>query len=65
MDQPPNQSLAIEQDYQSYLEGLLTSDRHQCRAIFERWLESNVELRTPEKGKKISSTLAPSAIIRI
>jgi methanogenic corrinoid protein MtbC1 len=37
---------ASEETYRSYLDGLLTNDRQQCRASFEQWLESDAGLRS-------------------
>ena len=41
-----NSSLAPEETYRLYLDGLLTNNRQQCRTIFEQWLEANTGLRT-------------------
>jgi methanogenic corrinoid protein MtbC1 len=46
MNHPPNQPFAFEEAYRSYLDGLLTNDRQQCRASFEQWLESTAGLRS-------------------
>ena len=37
-------SFPTEEVYQRYLAALLAGDRRQCRAVFESWLGSNIEL---------------------
>lgn len=50
MTQPPNENAGIEISYRHYLEGLLNNDRQQCRDHFEKWLDSDAELRTLYEG---------------
>jgi len=50
MNQPPNENSGIENSYCHYLEGLLNNDRQQCQDHFEKWLDSDAELRTLYEG---------------
>ena len=46
MNPPPKPPFAFEVAYRGYLDGLLTSNRQQCRMHFEQWLEATDDLRT-------------------
>jgi cobalamin-dependent methionine synthase I len=45
MNPPSAPSFAAEEVYRTYLDGLLSNNRRQCRASFEQWLEAHDGLR--------------------
>jgi len=66
MDFRITKPMDTEASYHCYLKALIAGDRRQCRAVFESWLESDIELRLIAKHSdaKFIHGLCPDCVTK-